>query len=129
VAFGFRSERARDDESRRLAEARVADAVPPGMRIAAAWSWRLLGVAGLAALVIFLVIQLRYIVVPLMVAMLLAALLVPFSNWLQKHRWPKWAAIAVSELGVLAIIAGLIWLTVRTVISGYPALVDQTLLR
>jgi predicted PurR-regulated permease PerM len=129
VAFGFRSERARDDESRRLAEARVADAVPPGMRIAAAWSWRLLVVAGLAALVIFLVIQLRYIVVPLMVAMLLAALLVPFSNWLQKHRWPKWAAIAVSELGVLAIIAGLIWLTVRTVISGYPALVDQTLLR
>ncbi len=99
------------------------------MRIAAAWSWRLLVIAGLAALVIFLVIQLRYIVVPLMVAMLLAALLVPFSNWLQKHRWPKWAAIAVSELGVLAIIAGLIWLTVRTVISGYPALVDQTLLR
>lgn len=119
----------RDEEARRAVDARVADAVPPGMRIAAAWSWRLLVIAGLAALVIFLVIQLRYIVVPLMVAMLLAALLVPFSNWLQKHRWPKWAAIAVSELGVLAIIAGLIWLTVRTVISGYPALVDQTLLR
>src|SRR5690606_40098904 len=99
------------------------------MRIAAAWSWRLLVVAGLVALVVFLVIELRYIVVPLMIAMLLSALLVPFSNWLQKHRWPKWAAIAVSELGVLAIIAGLIWLTVRTVISGYPALVDQTLLR
>ncbi|MGN6271487.1 MAG: AI-2E family transporter [Protaetiibacter sp.] len=129
MAFGFRSERVRDDEARRAADARVADAVPPGMRIAAAWSWRLLVVAGLGALVIFLVIQLRYIVVPLMVAILLSALLVPFSNWLQKHRWPKWAAIAVSEVGVLAIIAGLIWLTVRTVISGYPALVDQTLLR
>jgi predicted PurR-regulated permease PerM len=129
VAFGFRSERARDEEARRAVDARVQDAVPPGMRIAAAWSWRLLVVAGVGALLVFLVIQLRYIVVPLMVAMLLAALLVPFSNWLQKHRWPKWAAIAVSEVGVLAIIAGLIWLTVRTVISGYPALVDQTLLR
>jgi predicted PurR-regulated permease PerM len=129
VAFGFRSERARDDEARRAVDARVADAVPAGMRIAAAWSWRLLVVAGLAALVIFLVIQLRLIVVPLMVAMLLSALLVPFSHWLQRHRWPKWAAVAVSEVGVLAIIGGLIWLTWITVRSGAPALVDQTLLR
>ncbi len=129
MAFGFRSERARDEEARRAVDARVADAMPAGMRIAAAWSWRLLVIAGVAALVIFLVIQLRYIVVPLMVAMLLAALLVPFSNWLQRHRWPRWLAIAVSEVGVLAIIAGLIWLTVRTVISGYPALQAQTLER
>ncbi|TPX04619.1 AI-2E family transporter, partial [Schumannella luteola] len=99
------------------------------MRIAAAWSWRLLVVAGVIGLLIFLVIQLRYIVVPLMVALLLAALLVPFSNWLQAHRWPKWAAVAVSEVGVLAVLAGLIWLTVVTVINGYPALRDQTLLR
>ncbi|MFT4285391.1 MAG: AI-2E family transporter [Protaetiibacter sp.] len=129
MAFGFRSERARDEEVRRAVDARVSDAVPPGMRIAAAWSWRLLVIAGVIALVIFLVIQLRYIVVPLMVAMLLAALLVPFSNWLQRHRWPRWAAIAVSEVGVLAIIGGLVWLTVRTVISGYPALEKQTLAR
>jgi len=129
MAFGFRSERARDEEVRRAVDARVSDAVPPGMRIAAAWSWRLLVIAGVIALLIFLVIQLRYIVVPLMVAMLLAALLVPFSKWLQRHRWPKWAAIAVSEVGVLAIIGGLVWLTVRTVISGYPALEKQTLAR
>ena len=129
MAFGFRSDRARDEEARRAADARVADAVPPGMRIAAAWSWRVLVIAGVVALVIFLVIQLRLIVVPLMVAMLLAALLVPFSNWLQKHRWPKWLAIAVAEVGVLAVIAGLIWLTVRTVINGYPALERQTLVR
>jgi predicted PurR-regulated permease PerM len=126
VAFGFRSERARDEEARRAVDARVADAVPPGMRIAAAWSWRLLVVAGVLALVVFLVIQLRDIVVPLMVAMLLAALLVPFSNWLQRHRWPRWAAIAVSEVGILAILGGLIWLIWFTVRNGYPALVAQT---
>lgn len=129
MAFGFRSERARDEEARRAVDARVADSVTPGMRIAAAWSWRILVVAGVIALVVFIVIQLRLIVVPLMVAMLLAALLVPFSNWLQKHRWPRWLAIAVSEVGVLAIIGGLIWLTVRTVINGYPALEKQTLAR
>jgi len=129
VAFGFRSERARDDEARRAVDARVADAMPAGMRIAAAWSWRLLVIAGLGALVIFLVVQLRLIVVPLMVAMLLSALLVPFSNWLQRHRWPKWAAVALSEVGVLAIIGGLIWLTWFTVRGGAPALVEQTQLR
>src|SRR5690606_7527067 len=126
VAFGFRSERARDAQARRAVEDRVAAAVPPGMRIAAAWSWRLLVVAGLVALVVFLVIELRYIVVPLMIAMLLSALLVPFSNWLQRHRWPKWAAVAVSEVGVLAVIGGLIWLTYITVRSGAPAPVEQT---
>src|SRR5690606_713145 len=72
---------------------------------------------------------LKLIVIPLMVAMLVAALLVPFSNWLQRHRWPKWAAVAVSELGIIALVTGLVWLTVRTVMSGYPALVDQTLAR
>ncbi len=129
MAFGFRSDRARDEEARRQVDARVHDSVTPGMRIAAAWSWRVLVVAGVVALFLFLVVQLKYIVIPMMVALLLSALLVPFSNWLQKHRWPKWAAVALSELGVLAIITGLIWLTARTVINGYPALAEQTLVR
>ncbi len=129
MAFGFRSERARDDEARRQVDARVADAVPAGMRIAGAWSWRLLVIAGVIAVVLFLIVQLRLIVVPILVAMLLAALLVPFSNWLQRHRWPKWAAIAVAEVGLIAVVGALVWLTVRTVVAGYPALVKQTLAR
>ena len=97
------------------------------MKVAAAWSWRILAVAGVLALVIFLVVQLRLIVVPLLVALLLAALLVPFSNWLQRHRWPRWIAIAVSEVGILVIVAGLIFLIVFFVIRGVPDLVAQTL--
>lgn len=96
------------------------DAVPVGMRIAGAWSWRILVIAGVVALFIFLVMKLTSIVVPLMVAMLLAALLVPFSNFLQRHRWPRWAAVALSEIGVLAILAGLIWLIWFTVRAGTP---------
>lgn len=129
MIFGFRSESARDEEARREADARVADAITPGIRIAGAWSWRILAVVGVAAVVLFLIIQLKLLVVPLMVAMLLSALLVPFSNWLRSHRWPKWAAVALAELGVIGIVVGLMWLTIRTVISGYPALVEQTLVR
>lgn len=129
MAFGFRSDRARDEEARRQVDARVQDAVPAGMRIAGAWSWRLLAIAGVVALLLFLIVQLRLIVIPIMVALLLAALLVPFSNWLQRHRWPKWLAVAVSEVGILAILGGLIWLTWRTVSAGYPALQERTIER
>lgn len=126
MAFGFRSDRARDEEARRQVDARVQDAMPAGMRIAGAWSWRLLAIAGVIGLLLFLIVQLRLIVIPIMVALLLAALLVPFSNLLQRHRWPKWAAVAISEVGILAILGGLIWLTWRTVSAGYPALQERT---
>ena len=97
------------------------------MRTAAAWSWRILVVAAVAALVIFLVIQLRLIVIPIMVALLLAALLVPFSNFLQSRRWPKWLAVAVSEVGIIAVVAGLVTIVVWQVRAGFPSLQEQTI--
>lgn len=103
--------------------------VAPAARIAAAWSWRILVVAGGIALVGYLVVQLRLVVVPVLVALLLSALLVPLARWLQRHRWPKALAVAVSEVGVLAIVVGLILLIVSQIRSGYPALRRQTLAR
>ena len=103
------------------------DLVAPGMRIAAAWSWRILVVAGVVALIGFLIVQLRLVAIPFFVALLLAALLVPFSNWLQRKGWPKWLAVAVNELAVIAVIAGLITVVVSQVRSGFPDLQEQTL--
>ena len=125
MAFRSRDERVKAAEVDR----QVADSLTPGIRIAAAWSWRILAVVGVIAVVIFLVVQLRLIVIPLLVALLLAALLVPFSNWLQRHRWPKWLAVAVSEVGIIAIVAGLVFLIVFFVIRGVPDLVAQTLVK
>lgn len=96
-----------------------SDAVTPGMRIAAAWSWRVLVVAGLIALVLFLIVQLRYVVVPFLIGVLLSALLAPFSTWLQSKRWPKWLAITVSIVGLVVIIGGLVTLVVIQVRVGY----------
>ena len=121
----------RDDRRPDEASDQVVDAsLTPAIRIAAAWSWRILVVLAVLGVFVFLFIQLRDIVIPFMIALLLAALLVPFSQWLQRrHRWPKWAAVAVSELGILAILAGLIYLVVSFVIRGYPALEKQTIAR
>ena len=71
----------------------VAEGIPYGVRLAAAWSWRLLLIGGVIAVIIFLIIQLRLIVIPILVAVLIGALLVPFSGFLQRHGWPKWLAV------------------------------------
>lgn len=101
-------------------------AVPPAVVIAGAWAWRLLAIAGVIGVLVWVVIQLRDLVVPVLVAVLLAALLVPFSNFLQRNRWPKWLAVAISEIGVIAIITGLIWLVVTQVRAGFPDLQRRT---
>jgi predicted PurR-regulated permease PerM len=103
------------------------DLVPPAMRIAAAWSWRILVVAAVVGLIGFIVVQLRLVAIPFFVALLLAALLVPFSTWLQRKGWPKWLAVAVNELAVIAVVAGLITVVVIQVRSGFPDLQRQTL--
>lgn len=102
-------------------------AVPVGMRIAGAWSWRILALAGVFALLIFLVIQLRLIVVPFFVAILLAALLVPFIQLLQRHRWPKWLAVLVAEVGIIGIVSGLVYLIITQVVRGFPDIRDRSL--
>ena len=104
------------------------EVVPPGLAIAAAFSWRILVVLGVLAVVIFLVIQFRYIVVPFLVAILLGALLIPFVNFLRRHRWPKGLAIAVAMVGTLGIVTGLVILVVTQVRSGYPDLQEKSLL-
>ncbi|MBC7589914.1 MAG: AI-2E family transporter [Salinibacterium sp.] len=108
-----------------LASAEVT--VPHGLRIAGAYSWRLLLVVGVIAVVIFLIMQLRDIVVPFMVAILVAALLVPLVQWLVRHRWPKPLAIAVAMLGTIAVVAGLIFVIVSQIRSGYPDLQRRSL--
>jgi predicted PurR-regulated permease PerM len=105
----------------------VEDAVPVGMRIAGAWSWRILVVAGVVALLIFLVIQLKLIVIPFLVAILLGALLVPLVQFLRRHRWPKWLAVAVAEVGLIGVVTGLIYLITTQIVRGFPDLKDRSL--
>ena len=105
----------------------VLDSLPTGMLIAGAWSWRILAVLGVLGVIVFLVRELRLIVIPLMVAVLVAALLVPFCGWLQRHRWPKWLAVAVAELGLITIVTGLVFLVVSQIRGGFADLQARTI--
>lgn len=101
--------------------------VPRGMVIAGAWSWRILLIVAVAAVLVWLVAQLRVIVIPFLVALLVSALLVPLSSWLQRHRWPKWVAVVASLVGFLVVVAGLIVLVVLQIVDGWPALRDRSI--
>src|SRR5215207_2251533 len=109
------------------AEREVTASVPFGMRLAAAWSWRLLLIGGVIAVVVFLIIQLRLIVIPILVAVLLGALLVPFSLLLQRHRWPKWLAVTVAMVSALAVVGGLLTLGITQIVRGSGELAAQSL--
>ena len=101
--------------------------VPPSLRIAGAYSWRILLVVAVVGVVIFLISQLKDIVVPFMIAILVAALLVPLVNFLVRHRWPRALAVAVAMVGTLAIVSGLIFVIVQQIRSGYPDLQERSL--
>jgi putative heme transporter len=93
-------------------EVRERPDVPPVLRRLAAWSWRLLVILTAAGLVIYLLILLKVIVVPVIVALFLATLLVPVVGWLEARGWRHgWAVVAVFVGAVLlltAIVAGFI---------------------
>jgi predicted PurR-regulated permease PerM len=97
-------------------------AVPPALRIAGAYSWRILAIVAVIAVVFWVIAQLRDIVVPFFVAILVAALLVPLVKFLVSKGWPKALAVALAMVGTIAVVAGLIVIVVLQIRSGYPDL-------
>ncbi|MDJ0350228.1 AI-2E family transporter [Cryobacterium sp. PH29-G1] len=96
----------------------VDENLPAGIRLAAAWSWRLIVIAAGIAVLIFLIIQLRLIIIPLLVAVLVSALLNPLVGFLVKHRWPKGLAVATAMVGTLVLVAGLVTLASTQIAEG-----------
>ena len=82
--------------------------VPPALRRLAAWSWRLLVVLTAAGLVLYLLILLKVIVVPVIVALFLATLLVPLVRWLEGRGWPHLPAVLTVFAGAVLLIAAII---------------------
>ncbi len=81
-------------------------AVPRGLQIAAAWSWRVILVVVVLWGIAWLARDLSEVFVPLAIAILLAAMLSPVANRLSDWGLPRGAATAITLLGGLALIAG-----------------------
>lgn len=92
--------------------------VPPMLRKLAAWSWRLLVILTAAGLALYLLIQLKVIVVPVIVALFLATLLVPLVRWLQARGWKHLPA-------VLTVFGGAVLLLVAIILGFIPLISNE----
>lgn len=104
----------------------LSPGIPRGLRIATAYGWRFLVVAAAIGVAIWIVIQLKLLVIPLLVAVLLSALLWPGFTWLLAHRVPRWAAIVLSVLATAAVVTGLLWLAIRQITVEWRSVRDRT---
>lgn len=100
----------------------VEAAIPVGVEIAGQWAWRVLAILGVGAVVLYLIGTLSEIVIPLLIAILISALLVPLVQVLERRRFPKWFAIVVALVGTLLVLAGLVALVTAQIRSGLPGI-------
>jgi predicted PurR-regulated permease PerM len=101
--------------------------LPHGLRLAAGWSWRMLVIVAAAAVVLWLVGRLRSVLIPLAIALLLAALLTPAARRLRRQaHFPRSLATATVVVGGLIVVAGTLTLVVTQFVSGFPDLATKT---
>jgi predicted PurR-regulated permease PerM len=104
----------------------VADeSVTPLVRKTAAWAWRLLIIFAAIVALLWVVKKIEFIVVPVALATMLAALLLPVVDILDRRGAPRGAAVALVLLGGIAVVGGILTFVVSQFIEGAPALVQQ----
>lgn len=103
-----------------------ADArVPFGLRVAAAWSWRLLLVAGLLSVVLYVLLTLRLVVLALVAALFVAALLRPAVVRLRGVGLGDRISGAVVFIAALVVLAAAISFVSYQVTTGLPDLTNS----
>lgn len=102
-----------------------ADAVDPFVRKAAAWAWRLLVILAAIVALLWVVSRLEVIVVPVALAVIVTALLLPAVDWLDRRGAPRAGAVALVLLSAFAVFGGIMTFVVSQFVSGLPDLTEQ----
>ncbi|QHK22483.1 AI-2E family transporter [Pseudarthrobacter psychrotolerans] len=101
--------------------------IPYGVRIAASWAWRLGLILLMTGALVWLLGRISFLIIPVMVAALLAGLLSPVVRWLRSRRLPNGAAVAITVVGFIGVIVGALALVGRQLASGFGELWSQAL--
>ncbi|BBZ26190.1 AI-2E family transporter [Mycolicibacterium madagascariense] len=106
-----------------------ADAsVHPIVRKTAAWSWRFLVILAALGALLWLAMHLEVIVVPVLLATMVTAMLLPLVDVLDRRGLPRGAAVAAVMLISIVVVGGMLTFVVSQFIQGAPALIDQVAL-
>ncbi len=100
--------------------------VPWGLDLAARWAWRLLGIAGAAYLLMFLVGFFAVVTVPIAIALLISALASPFVRFLTRVGVPKGLSALVVVIGGFVMVGALLTFAGQQVAAGANDLADST---
>lgn len=112
----------------RAVDSASAEDMPYGVRIAASWSWRLIVIVVAVGIFVWLLAQVSLLIIPLMIAALLAGLLSPVVHFLnRKVRVPKGLAVGLTMLGFLALVIGGLSVVGQRLATGFSSLWAQVL--
>ncbi|QPK94210.1 AI-2E family transporter [Actinomyces sp. zg-332] len=102
------------------------DYVAWNLRVAAAWSWRLLIVGLVVVVVLYGLLQIKIVIVPIFVSLLLTVTLFPMFNFLEKKlHFPRVLACTVSLIFGIILIFGMIYIASSQIVYGMGDLVTQ----
>ena len=103
----------------------IADAetmVTTPVRIAAAWSWRVLLIIAGVGVIGWLLSHVTTVLIPVLLAALAAGLLSPAVRWLRSKGIPAALAAITVELGLILLVLGLLTLAGQQIIVGFAQL-------
>ncbi|CAN5498473.1 AI-2E family transporter [soil metagenome] len=99
--------------------------VPYGIDLAAAWSWRLLVIAIAGYVVTLGIAKFSVVVLPIVVALLLSALVVPLVELLVRLKVPRGVASLLVVFGTIALVALLLTFAGQQIANGANDLSKQ----
>ncbi|MGW5241900.1 AI-2E family transporter [Monashia sp. NPDC004114] len=101
-----------------------ASTVPPGVRAASEWSWRLLIIAAAVFALTLALREVSEVIVPLAIAVLITALLRPLFLRLRSVM-PAVAAAGITVVGTIIVVSGLLTLVGTQFTTGFADLTSQ----
>ncbi len=111
-----------------VSEKSISEHVSLPLRVAAAWSWRILIMLATLAVLVWLMRYVKGLVIAFLVALLLALLLAPLVSFLRrKAKMGKASSAAVGLLSGLLIVLGLMTLAATQLVVQLPTLASQAL--
>lgn len=99
--------------------------VPFALHIASAWAWRLLIVGIAVAALYWMLAKVSLIIISIMIAALLAGLVSPVVYFFRRHRIHAGVATAITEIGLIALVLGLLAMVGQQLTVGFSSLSDQ----
>lgn len=88
-------------------------------------SLQITAIVVIASLVVFAMTQLTLVIIPLLLALILASAIHPFVSWMRRRGFPSILATWIALLTLVVIIGGVGWLIVWAVRNQWSELVDK----